>query len=394
MSEVSGLEAVGALVRDSTASGVGRRVLLLRADVLPPGLSKPHHLRLARAALDPLTLADRARLHELPTGRLAVSWRGEAAPLIREVFETLDTLLQDSPLDAPGIPELVRLYDLPADGASLMRDAAEGLPASPAAAPEPSPPVPREIALAPLDPAGLELIERRLAVADMSRFARRQPVCRLGPRGMLLAWEERFLSIPELIETVASGRNAEADPWLFLRLTRLLDRRMLSMLSGPDELRGAGPFSLTLNVASVLSPDFLRFDTVLPSGLRGQVIIELLPADVLADPAAFAFARNFARARGYKLALGRVTAALLPMLNLPLLEVDFVKLCWSPELAELGRELAPSAIARWILCRAETQDAVDWGRGAGIGLFQGAAASPARTPPPASVRANPSNRSE
>ncbi len=142
-------------------------------------------------------------------------------------------------------------------------------------------------------------------------------MCRLVPTGMRLAWEERFLSMPELIEAVAPGRDVKADPWLFRRLTRVLDRRMLSILSDAAELRGAGPFSITLNVASVLGPEFLRFDATLPSALRDRVVIGMLPADVAADAGAFAFARNFARARSYRLCLRAVTAALLPVLDLP-----------------------------------------------------------------------------
>ena len=54
------LGGLDVLVRDCVSSGVPRRALLLRMDLLPRSLSRPHHLRLARAALDPLTGADRA----------------------------------------------------------------------------------------------------------------------------------------------------------------------------------------------------------------------------------------------------------------------------------------------------------------------------------------------
>ena len=179
---------------------------------------------------------------------------------------------------------------------------------------------------------------------------------------------ERTLSIPELIDTVAPGCDVKSDPWLFRRLTRLLDRRMLSILSNTAELRDAKPFGITLNVASVLSPEFLRFDSGLPSALRNRVVISLLPVDIAADAGAYAFARNFARGRGYRICLRAVTADLLPALDLAALELDLVQLVWSESLAKLD-QLPSSGGARWIMGRPCTEEAVRWGVNAGIGLF-------------------------
>ncbi|MBV8915921.1 MAG: hypothetical protein JOZ05_23135, partial [Acetobacteraceae bacterium] len=361
MSDVAGLEGLETLVRECETSGVGRRALLLRTDALPPALSRPHHLRLARQALDPLTMADRARLHQLPSGRVAVSWRGDSASLLKQTLDALEALLHDAPLDAPGMPELVGVYALPGDAVSLLREARAGVSREEPAADPSIRPAPSPAPLLPLDAAALHDAEKRLALADVTRFARRRPICRLGPSGMQLAWDERYLSIPELMETVAPGRDPEAEPWLLRRLTRVLDRRMLSLLSRSDELRGAGPFALALNVASLLSPEFLRFDAALPPGLRGRVVLLLSPADVMADPAAFGFARNFARARQYRVGLAEVPSALLPLLSLPEIAVDFVVLRWSAELGGLS-PLPENGTARWILCAADDQDALEWGR--------------------------------
>ena len=148
---------------------------------------------------------------------------------------------------------------------------------------------------------------------------------------------------------------------------------MLALLSAPRELRGAGPFSLNLNVRSVLSPEFLRFDAAMPSALHGHVMLDMLPADVLADPAAFIFARGFARARGYRLQLRNVTAALLPLLRLHRMELDFVQLRWSPALIGIDPALLQAGTAQWVLNQADDPAALQWGRDQGIGLFQGRA---------------------
>ncbi len=369
----NGIRALQGLVQDCAAAGVARRVLLLRADLLPPRLTQPHHLHLVRTALDPLMTAERARAHDLPAGRLAVSWRGDAPMLLQQSLSALGRLLGDEVRTGEAaLQNLVRLFDLPEDGAELL--AAAGLENEAERAPHRHRAIPAAVPpLLPLDAAALSAIEAQLATANMARFCRRKPVCRVEDGHVRLAWEKRYLSVSELTATLAPGRNALADPWLFRRLTRVLDRRMLALLSGPQELRGAGPFSLNLNVGSVLSPEFLRFDAAVPSALQGRVVLDLLPADVLADPAAFTFARGFARARGYRLQLRGVTAPLLPLLRLHRMELDFVQLRWSPALIGIDPALLQAGTARWVLTHADEAAALQWGQDQGISLFQGRA---------------------
>jgi hypothetical protein len=356
-------------------AGVQRRVLLLRVDLLPPRLSMPHHLRLARDALEPLVGADRARRHMLSHDRIAISWRGEAAERLHQALDGLDHLLADAPLEAPTMPELARMFDLPRDGAALLALAGSprktagplNAPATPANASKASP----AILEPPLDLAALDTIETRLAAASVARFARRRAVCRLKNHEFGLSWETRFVSVQELVAELCPGRNAFAEPWLLRRLTRMLDRRMLALLSSAGELREAGPFALDLNASGILSPEFLRFDLALPSRLRGQTVLNLHPADVMGDLPAFRFASAFARARGYRIMLRNVTPPLLPLLDIAALEMDFAELRWSPPLLGFDPAALRAGSARWVLAHADTLDAVRWGSAAGIGLFQG-----------------------
>ncbi len=376
LSAANGPEGLLDLVRNCATAGVARRVLLVRTELLPLLLAQPHHLRLARIALEPLMTAERARVHDLPHRRLAVSWRGDASALLQQSLTALEHLFGETfRIGLAAQHSLVRLFDLPEEGPALvacagLEDEAEPTPhlhltAASVASPPP--------ALLPLDAAALLVMEGQLATADMARFARRKPICRLDGGHVRLAWEKRFLSISELTATLAPGRSAHADPWLFRRLTRVLDRRMLALLAATHELRGAGPFSLNLNVASVLSPEFLRFDAAVPSALQGRVVLDLLPADVLADPAAFIFARSFARARGYRLLLRNVTATLLPLLRLHKMELDFVQLRWSPALTSIDPAMLQAGTARWVLSQADEPAALQWGHDHGISLVQGRA---------------------
>ncbi len=370
-----GLESLASLVRDTQSAKVGRQALLIRLDCLPPPLRRPHHQRLARAALDPLLDADRGRLHELPAGRLAVSWRGEAAANLGRVMAALGHLLLDAPAGTPPLGTLTKMFQLPQDGSALLAAALEGADLG---VPPCSPPVRPAAEAAPLDAAALARLEAALAHADVERFARRRPVCAMPictveAGGLSLAWEERLLDLDEIAAELAPGHSLTADPWLFRQLARTLDRRVLALLATPGMLDRALPFGLRLGTDSLVSPEFLRFDASLPARLRGRVVVGFAPADVVADPAGFAFARDFVRARGYQVLLHGVEATLLRVLALPRLELDFVQVAWS---ATVTRLVLETGGARLVLAGVDDGVALGWAKAQGIPLVQGRAALP------------------
>ncbi len=356
------------LVHDCTRSGVGRHVLLLRLDALAPAQFRPEQRIEARDAVEGLTRADRALLHDLPSGAVAVSWKGEAELALDEAMTGLLRVFEGT--RTPPLDTLIRQFELPQDASMVLQitDAA------------PLPPLELRPSLLPqslqaLGSTSLDELEQLLGAADIARFVRRTPVCRRDGEVWLLAWEKRFLSVPEITETLTPGCDITADAWLFRRLTRVLDRRMLALLAAPRELDGAGPFSLDLNVASILGPAFLRFDAVLPAALRGQIVLNLSLSDIVSDPSAYAFARSFAQGRGYRIMLREVTDRLLPLISLPTLELDHTELVWSPALAAL---LGPTNPARpgYVLAAAHSTAALAWAAQQGISLAHGKGLSP------------------
>ena len=361
--------ALSARVASSAASGVARRALVLRLSRLPASCAQPHHLRLARAALDPLRMADRAESFDLPNADLAVLWRGSGGAALPAALRAVAELFAGAPPPAPDPASLCLLLDLPAQAAALIElaRASRAMPTAPAPSAD----------LPPLDPAGLAALEAALARADLARFVRRRPVCTLGADGRLrLAFDRRIVSLRELAAELAPGRSLRPESWLVRRLARTLDRRMLALLAAPGELVGAGPFAMDLTVAGTLGPEFLRFDATLPAPLRGRVAIVLQAADVLADLPAFLFARGFAEARGYRLVLDGITGDLAPALPAGRLGVSLLRFRWSPRLAGNGPEQFGDDPARVVLADSDTEEAIVWGRQCGIALFEGRAATP------------------
>ncbi len=336
------------LLGEAVAAGIGREALLLRLSALPRDRALPHHLRLAREAVQPLLNADRARQFVLPNTDLVTIWRGPAEAAVRASLDAVARLFEADPA-VPDPVSLARLLRLPRDAALLRGHVADSR--APAIQAPPS-----RTGSVKLDEAGLATLESALAQADMSRFARRRPICEWTGEALRTRWEERHVSVPELNATLLADHDWQADPWLFRRLRRTLDRRLLALLAAQGELAEAGPFLLRLAAASVSSPAFLRFDAALPLRLRGEVAIGFELADLLADPAAFTFARDFAAARDYRTVLWGIAPGLAKLVSADRAGVDLLAIPWSPELRlpDPGRTLLEGV---------DSHAAFAWGQG-------------------------------
>lgn len=365
-------DSLAGVVQSCVTTATERQGLILRLDLLPPSCAKPHHFRLFRAALDPLLEADRASAFRLANEAVVVVWRGQGGHLLDRALTAIRHLLADMPERLPEWERLAETFRLPAAAEMLLRLIAESEPASRAGDQAGGATTPHGA----IDPALLPLLVRNLVQIDLSSFIRRRPISRLEESGrMARQWEERGLAYDDLAAMLVPGRSLTAAPWLLHYLNRSLDRRILTLLTAPDELREAPPFALNLRVESILSAEFLRFDRALPAALRGEVLLNLRPADILADPAAYRFAREFARARGYRIVLRGLTRALLSAFPLGPEGVDLLQFRFQPAYAEGGlpRGIDPR---RLILAGVDGPAALNWGRAGGITLFKGSLARP------------------
>jgi hypothetical protein len=361
--------ALAQLVREAVTAGVPRQVLHLRLSRLADRVRRGHHRRLLREALEPALRPLRSRLFELPNGDLVAAAPPQGHHL-REAEAVLALLLAPAEGEAP--PEALHvMLDLPRDAAALLAAVEESLGPPPALRPRP--------AEAAFSPAELDGLERALRGASLARFLCRRPVCRLtrGGAGPVLAWEEWGLAWPELRAALCPEADPAAASWLARRLRRLLDRRLLAELARPDEVRRRGPLGLSLAAATLGEAEFLRLDALLDASVRAATLIALPAEDALTDAEGFAFARDFARARGYRLALDLPGPALLGLLPPGRLGVDLVRLPWSPDLAA-GAPALPPGPDRVVLTGADRAAAIGWGWEAGITLFEGRLLRPRR----------------
>lgn len=235
--------------------------------------------------------------------------------------------------------------------------------------------------LKPLQPEILAKLEQAIAKADLSGVIRSQHTCTILPDQPIQAlFREYFVDITALQEHVTPGVELRANRWLFQYLTMALDSRMLSYVIREGIPRGEAAFSLNMNVGTVLSPQFQKFDEMIPVLTRGRLVIELQMVDVFADLGAFLFARDYLQERGYRVCLDGITHLTLRYVDRARLGADLMKLYWTPEgvntiennmLNHFKAHVLQTGQARTILCRCEDEFALEFGRAAGIIMFQG-----------------------
>lgn len=240
----------------------------------------------------------------------------------------------------------------------------------------------RPAALPPRDltPAQLGKVEEALANLDLSAVMRQQPVCVVtAGHPPKMVFHEIYVAIDDLGQILLPGVTLGSDPWLFQRLTCSLDGRMLRQIVH-DHAKTTKAISLNLNVATVLSADFRRFEQTIGQGVRGRLIIEFQHLDIIADMPSFLFARGYLRELGVKVCVDGLNYLTLPLVDRGKFGVDLLKMRWNDDLLDamgkeaiiaLKRAVRVADVGRIILCRCESPSALRKGQELGISLFQG-----------------------
>ena len=231
-----------------------------------------------------------------------------------------------------------------------------------------------------LDPATLARVVEAIRHVDVSPLMRNQSICAVTRRDPPQpVMDELFVSIAELERALIPDIALQGNPWLFQYLTGVLDLRVLGqaagVLSGGDRA-----FSLNLNISTVLSREFQKFDQDLAPGTRNRVVVELQKVDVFQDMGAYVFARDFLHERGYKICLDGLTHLTLPYIERERLGLDLLKMYWSGDivsgvrdhmLAGLRGLIEQMGQSRMIVCRCDSEEALQLAWDLGVTLFQG-----------------------
>ncbi|MFZ1415702.1 MAG: hypothetical protein WAS73_14155, partial [Defluviicoccus sp.] len=220
-------------------------------------------------------------------------------------------------------------------------------------------------------------IAKALETQPVAPFIQRQRAVTLASAQVGTLFCETFLSIGDLQRAVAPDIDLFAKPALFHFISRILDRCMLRSLaaSGPQSVK---PISLNLNIGSLFTPEFRRFDQVWQVAARP--VIEIQIVDALTDTEAFAIARDELKVRGYPVLLDGLTPLHLAAIDVGGLQTDLIKVAWSRPQIEALRQRDPDFLRqciervgrdRIVLARVETEEAITTAAGLGVTRFQG-----------------------
>ncbi len=230
-----------------------------------------------------------------------------------------------------------------------------------------------------LTPQMLGKLQKALSMADFSSLIRRQSVCAvIGHSAPQMLFDEVFVSIADLRDTLLPDVDLTANPWLFQYLTETLDKRVLASVSRHDDGSLINNFSMNLNVSTILSDEFLQFDEDINASMRSTIVLELQLADIFSDIKAFILAKTFAQYRGYKVCIDGITVDKLKYIDREQLGADLIKIIWHPTFMDVVNEdkhftdyVNKAERAKMIICRVDDPQAVEVGNSLGINLYQG-----------------------
>lgn len=377
----------------------GRRAVHVRLSLLSPGNRLEHHVRIVMNTFEPLLRRFNGQLFRMWNNDLIVGVKDARIPDIDDTIIKLKFLFSDDPLlsgagplhDASNELRFCQWYDMERDypafaslsqsfstAAAQHRQAMAQKALSEKNSAHQTSETPG--VLSALTPALLDRLESALSVTDLGPMVERQMIFSLPvngqPRPVLC---EHFISIHALQNRLLKGVDFLGNRWLFQHLCQILDIRMLAAM--PDFAKNvSAPITINVNVGTILSAEFLKFDAAIRRITQQTIILELQSVDLFADMGAYIFARDFAHERGYGIALDGLNHLTFPLIDRAKLKLDFEKIIWNPEIildfsatrrAAFIDAIQLAGANRIILCRCDSQDAVDFGRDVGLSLFQG-----------------------
>jgi hypothetical protein len=231
-----------------------------------------------------------------------------------------------------------------------------------------------------IDLAMLSRIKEEILKIDISPMLFNQPVYLVGEADRpTVMFHEMYISVQVLEEMFCPGLSLSSRRWLFTDLTEELDTVVLRRLASGEGRSGRKRISINVNLASLNSPKFVKFDSDLPLDYRQGVILEINKTDVFENMRLYRELVPYLRDRGYRVLVDGLSFLNVAAIDFDGIECDFVKVFWSNDILSLADDVKEHILAkmrfretpRLLLARCDTADSLRFARSIGIRLVQG-----------------------
>ncbi len=225
-------------------------------------------------------------------------------------------------------------------------------------------------------------LERSMQMFDLSPFLFNQAIANIGRNAEEdMAYFELYISIKLLQERLCPDYDITANKWLFNYFTANLDQSVLRALNhGLSFMRGRR-IGININLSTVISTGFVKFDERLPLDFRGQVVLEISKGDLIENLSLFNEVVEFAQDRRYQIAVDGLNPFWVTNFDLEYLNADYAKIFWSNDMLEMDptfekyfmERIQEQDRCKFILARCDSVSSLVYANKVGITMVQGRA---------------------
>ncbi|HEY1721132.1 MAG TPA: EAL domain-containing protein [Magnetospirillaceae bacterium] len=226
----------------------------------------------------------------------------------------------------------------------------------------------------------LARIKEGLQRTDISPMLLAQAAYHLGDSDKVaVMFRENYIAVKVLENTFCPGYTLTSNRWLFNDLTGDLDAAVLRLLSNAEERTTRRKFSINLNLSTVASERFAKFDNELTPEQRQNVIIEVNKTDMFESPRLWIKHVPALRDKGYKVLLDSLHYEAVEFIDFNAISCDYAKMFWSGDImkmnadrfAKLQDRVGRRSMPQFVLARCDTAEGLRFARAAGIHIVQG-----------------------
>jgi len=230
-------------------------------------------------------------------------------------------------------------------------------------------------------PAMLVDVEAELNSIELAFAVRMQPICAIKKTNEVNpVFNEIYLNMQHFRRLISVDCDVKSDLWLFKKLTESFDEHVMDIIADRPKAYLKTPISMNINARTILSPEFEKFSEMVKKNTNSSIILEIGVEDVFADVRLFLGAKDVAKSYGFRICIDGLNTETFVQVDRERLGFDLAKMRWNADMAgdliseknkQLARAIRQCGPNRMILCRCDSEHAIEYGHALGISLFQG-----------------------